>query len=222
MRLTNLYRDLLRPGEDKKHEFPCRQALVGPIHDDCVTPPLCLSRSASWTTQKAPLKSSFMSSLAPPTKELPKWPNPLPVRGLAPIPRLDSAFALHPPTPSLPLRDGEFQPGWMRSTHIIPAVVPRTTADIPCPSMEPGPGGRAAAVEEATKYIQNARVEHTLRPAQESERSRKQLWISLDRYKNTTSRRSEEQEREPLTLLFTHPCGLHKEVSDIPALSFCF
>jgi hypothetical protein len=82
--------------------------------------------------------------------------------------------------------------------------------------MEFGSDSRADGVKVATKYLEDVRSVQLLRPAPEHERSRKQLYIAVNWYKNATSRHAAG--RKPLTLLFTHACGFHKEVRNVHVL----
>jgi hypothetical protein len=133
--------------------------------------------------------------------------SPPKIRGLVsiPIPRPVSPL---PKLPS-PTRAPNFGSTWRHSTHLIPAVVPRTTADIPLPPNPPTSGpNRSEIIETVTNTIQEAQRNHNFSQPAELQRSRKQLWHCINRYVDTEPAPT----KTPLTLFVAHPNGLPKEV----------
>jgi hypothetical protein len=146
----------------------------------------------------------------PPLTAVPIAASRLP-RSLPPIPTPERPSDF-PPLPSSP-RPSAFTSTWTRSTHIIPAVVPRTTGNVTPPPTPAGSGPtRKPQIRQVLEQVLAARRRHDERPATPGERSRKQLWNCINRYVN----RSHEVRRHPrpLTLFLAHPNGLPKEASD--------
>lgn len=132
-------------------------------------------------------------------------------RSLAPVPLPERYHDL----PSLPssARPSAFTSTWTRSTHIIPAVVPRTTADVQQPATPAGSGPtRKMQIQQVSEEVLSARYRHDQRPAPSHERSRRQLWNCINRYVNRSQDVQERSKR--LTLFLAHPNGLPKEVGD--------
>jgi hypothetical protein len=156
-----------------------------------------------------PLMSSFprptATGLVPPISPA----SASPPRTLLPV--LYPSTPTHLPTLPSPARPPTFTATWTRSTHLVPAALPRTTADVPCIPPPPRSSDAAAwkaGVERTTAAVLEARRQHAAHPPDESARSRKPLWHALNRYVN----RAAEGSGARLTLLLAHPNGLPKEV----------
>jgi hypothetical protein len=138
-----------------------------------------------------------------------KLPGP-PPRNIHPISYPQKPL-VYPSLPS-PARPPHFARNWTRSTHLVPAALPRTTPDVPAPKLPPDVGSdRNERVSEITEMVVNARQEHNKHGPLEEERSRKPLWNCINRYVNHMPSKSGKS----ITLLCAHPNGLNKEVSSI-------
>jgi hypothetical protein len=152
-----------------------------------------------------PLMSSFprptATGLAPPISSA----SASPPRTLLPV--VYPSTPTHLPALPSPARPPTFTQTWTRSTHLVPAALPRTTADVPFIRPPPRSSGKAG-VERATAAVLEARSQHAAHPPDENARSCKPLWHALNRYVN----RAAEAPGKRLTLLLAHPNGLPKEV----------
>jgi hypothetical protein len=150
--------------------------------------------------------SRSMSSLPRPTSPLSPTSTRR-ARSLLPIPAPEKPAYL----PTLPCRPrpSTFTSTWARSTHLIPSTLPRTIADVPCPSgSQDSASDRNSWVDITLERVLHTRREHEDHPPSELERSHKPLWNCINHYVNQSKGAG-----KPLTLFLAHPNGLPKEVS---------
>jgi hypothetical protein len=114
--------------------------------------------------------------------------------------------------PELPCSPGPdcFAHGFVRTTHLVPAAYPRTTARVSCPD-EPAPGPERAKSARviADTLVRDVR-KHIDFPPSDAERDRTPLWNCLNRYVNQALDTPGAKTR--LTLFLAHANGLPKEV----------
>lgn len=133
-----------------------------------------------------------------------------------------------PPLPS-PARDREFAPGFIVTTHLVPASYPRYSYQEPTrysttisevlndapPDSAPKDMKRKWAFETASKLLKKrydlyrARVEHLPKDTPEPGLG-PVLWIVLNRYARTKP--AKVTRNIGLTVILCHANGLHKEV----------
>jgi hypothetical protein len=121
--------------------------------------------------------------------------------------------------PVLPCQPGPepFAHGFTRSTHLVQAAYPRTTARVPCPPeiFAQGAERSKAARDTQEEVVRNA-AEYFESPPADAERDRTVLWNCVNRY---VKQSSTVGAKERVTLFLAHANGMPKEVSR-PILAF--
>ncbi len=119
-----------------------------------------------------------------------------------------------PALPSLP-RPSLLQPFYTLTTHFVPAAYPRSTPNVPKPSLpvfSPDKEKWKESVNTTAKEIFHAR-ERQWNGGLNKEGSEITLWNCVNRYARKPTEDSGGRAGEGLTLFFAHANGFPKEVS---------
>jgi hypothetical protein len=150
-----------------------------------------------------------MASLPPPP---PSAPGPSNIGYRRDFPSLQT-----PPRPvklpALPCQSGPqpFAHGFTRSTHLVQAAYPRTTARVPCPPEIFAQGAeRSKAARHTQQEVVRNLAENFESPPPDAERDRTVLWNCVNRYVRQSSTIGA---KERVTLFLAHANGMPKEVS---------